>query len=414
MFRGIDLLPVRLGREWYQTSGFKELALLLGVTERSYRKTARYLNRHRRQAQGGTPTNTLRDGAESEGTAVLAFLRTESERLLEQHGFTEEGVPLAESSVLKAPASSPATLPEERIQEARRQVEQQMQKRGMPADQIQEIGSLPKALYEDPQETVNIHLDDVGVKEQKQQRRPAAAGKSPAGEAGESSSPRKRPMVQNTVARVEHQGQGFTLIGESVLAVLKFVLALLLANDLVGRRWLIFTDGQRSLQNGIESFFAWYGGSISLILDWFHLVKKCKEELSLALKGRAVRNRHLKEIVRLLWYGLVHRAGDYVKQIPRGDIKSRASLDRLVGYFDRNRGRIPCYAMRQKLGLPNSSNPVERTNNLVTSNRQKKNGMSWSRGGSLALTALTAVVLNGHIQSWLKQRVIPFAFQQAA
>ena len=45
------------------------------------------------------------------------------------------------------------------------------------------------------------------------------------------------------------------------------------------------------------------------------------------------------------------------------------------------------YAMRSKLGLPNSSNPAERCNNLVTARRQKHHGMSGSEKGSYALTS---------------------------
>jgi hypothetical protein len=103
---------------------------------------------------------------------------------------------------------------------------------------------------------------------------------------------------------------------------------------------------------------------------------------------------------------------EYLRQIPPEDIKRRASLERLAGYFERNRTWIPCYALRARLGLPNSSNPVERSNNLVTASRQKHNGMSWSKPGSQALTALSAVVLNGHTNTWIKRRIIPLAFQQ--
>ena len=63
-----------------------------------------------------------------------------------------------------------------------------------------------------------------------------------------------------------------------------------------------------------------------------------------------------------------------------------------------NRKEIPFYALRSKLKLPNSSNPVKRSNNMVTSEQQKHNGMIWIPNGSYALTALSAVVLNGRIQ----------------
>ena len=37
VFRGLDLLPERTGKQWYQTVGFKEHALMHGVLDRSYR-----------------------------------------------------------------------------------------------------------------------------------------------------------------------------------------------------------------------------------------------------------------------------------------------------------------------------------------------------------------------------------------
>ena len=416
VFSGTTLLPQRQGRQWYQTWGFKELALLLGATQRSYRKTAAYLNRHRRQAVGGTPLNTLRDAAEAEGAAVLNFLENESTRLLKCHGFSEEGTPLSDTAAGNTAKSLPATLSREKVGEAWRKVEERMQKQQMSISQIQQAAQQREAVYEDPAETVNIHVDDVCVKEQKEQRgndhRSEAAGTSPSpGEDASAKVERKRPMAYNTVARIEREGQGFTLTGRSVLGVLRYVLAFILQNRLLGQRWLFFTDGQRSLQNSIVTFFAWHRW-MSLILDWFHVGKKCREELSLALKGREIRNRHLKQITRLLWYGLVSEAVEYLRNIPPGDIKSQASLERLAGYFERNRTWIPSYALRASLELPNSSNPVERTNNLVTASRQKKNGMSWSEPGSQALTALSAVVLNGHATPWIRCRKIPFAFQQ--
>jgi hypothetical protein len=46
----------------------------------------------------------------------------------------------------------------------------------------------------------------------------------------------------------------------------------------------------------------------------------------------------------------------------------------------------------------------------VTARRQKHNGMSWSKAGSHALTALNAVVLNGGVQRWVRQREIALEF----
>jgi hypothetical protein len=94
--------------------------------------------------------------------------------------------------------------------------------------------------------------------------------------------------------------------------------------------------------------------------------------------------------------------------IPKEDIKDSKAIERLIGYLERNRKWIPCYAMRSKLKLPNSSNPVERCNNLVTANRQKHHGMRWSENGSYALTALNAVTANNATKQWVEDRIIPF------
>jgi hypothetical protein len=115
-----------------------------------------------------------------------------------------------------------------------------------------------------------------------------------------------------------------------------------------------------------------------------------------------------------VWFGLLGRAIAYSRAIPNTAIKDTQSLEQLVGYLERNRPWIPFYALRRQLGLPNSSNPVERSNNLVTAARQKNHGMSWSTEGSQALTALNTVVCNGYVHAWLKERLIPFRFPEPA
>ena len=96
--------------------------------------------------------------------------------------------------------------------------------------------------------------------------------------------------------------------------------------------------------------------------------------------------------------------------MPATDFKDDQVIARLTAYLERNRQWIPCYAMRSKLGLPNSSNPAERCNNLVTARRQKHHGMSWSEQGSYALTSLAAVTLNNATQQWIENRTIPFTW----
>jgi hypothetical protein len=215
------------------------------------------------------------------------------------------------------------------------------------------------------------------------------------------------------VARIEPAGRGFTFSGSSRHQVLGLVLAFLLSNGLVARRWLFFTDGQRSLPNTIAGFFAWHGAA-SLLLDWYPVVKQFREELSLACTGRGIRTRHVQALLQLLGFGLLDRAIDYLQAVPASELKNHQPIERRIGYLERNRNAMPCYALRRQLRLPNSSNPVERRNNLVTARRQKHNGMSWSKAGSHALTALNAVVLNGGVQRWVRQREIALEFVSKA
>ena len=185
------------------------------------------------------------------------------------------------------------------------------------------------------------------------------------------------------------------------------VIAFLLHNALLPNKLMVFLDGQRSLHGAVLNALSWWG-SLQLILDWYHLEEKCKKQLSLALNNRQVRNQILEKLLNWLWHGLVSRAMEYLKKIAPIHIKNREALEKLMGYFERNRGYIPCYSVRKKLGLRNSSNIGEKSNDLLVSDRQKHNGMSWSKQGSASLAAITALVRNQEFHRWVTTEDIDF------
>ncbi len=76
-------------------------------------------------------------------------------------------------------------------------------------------------------------------------------------------------------------------------------------------------------------------------------------------------------------------------------------IDELLRYIEKHREHIPPYALRAELGLRNSSNRVEKANDLVVAQRQKHNGMSWSLSGSGALAQITALMMNDELHPWL-------------
>jgi hypothetical protein len=196
------------------------------------------------------------------------------------------------------------------------------------------------------------------------------------------------------------------------VSVLRLVLAFLLHNHLLSHNLIFFVDGHRTLYTAILAAFSWFP-SFQIILDWYHLQKRCQEQLSLALKGRALRNALLQQVLPCLWHGWVDRAIALLQAVEPAQIKDQAALETLMGYLQRNRPYLPCYAVRKRLGLRNSSNLGEKANDLIVSDRQKHNGMSWSKPGSVALATVTALVRNREYKRWFQTGTLSFTFSPA-
>jgi hypothetical protein len=47
-------------------------------------------------------------------------------------------------------------------------------------------------------------------------------------------------------------------------------------------------------------------------------------------------------------------------------------------------------------------------NDIAVSNRQKKNGMSWIKKGSLSLATLTTLKINNEYQDWFRNKEVKF------
>lgn len=382
-----DFFSPLQGEEKYQTEGFKEIALIYGTSEESFRKTSALLNRIRYQGEGGTPFRTVRDATEHEGNRLQDYLDQKASTIFQSNGFTSAGYPATVVSEA-IPHDSPV-LAEEDIAKI-------LGHDDVLADFKTELCSNPVA-YEDAKNTVNISIDDVGAKKQKEYREP------------KSSDPplkRNRAYVQNTVIHVEKGGQSYILNGDGVLCVLRLLLAFLLHNDLLSCKLMFFVDGH-SLYSTVLQFFPWHQ-NLSVILDWYHLQKKCKELLSMAMKGRDLRNAVLEKLMPLLWHGLVDQAIMYLKSLPECEIKNDEERLHLMRYLAKNRPMIPVYAIRRELGLRNSSNRGEKANDLIVADRQKHNGMSWSKSGSVSLASVTALKQNQEYTQWFREREIAF------
>jgi len=380
--------------ERYQTTGFKEIAFIHGVTEQSYAKTAVLINRIRHQ-EGATSSTTLQASAEREGQQVLACLDRTTTAILHREGFDETGQPLT-----RKPHWSHDT-----VVLSATHVKETLDACDLTMDERMEVAHNP-VCYEDPTKTVNISVDDVVVKQQKLHRTaPDEEEKMVQDEAG------GRKYVHNTVAHLQHQEHSYCITGQGVPAVLRILLGYLLTNGFLGHRLQFFVDGQKTLHAAILRAFAWLN-NIGLLLDWYHLKDKCARQLSLAMTGTVLRNEALAKVLTLLWYGRVNSAVTFLRNLPTGHLKKPDEIRILIGYLERNRPYIPCYEVRKRLGLRNSSNIGEKMNDLLVSNRQKHKGMSWSATGSSAIATLEALKRNHEYQHWFEYHEI--VLKQAA
>ena len=239
-----------------------------------------------------------------------------------------------------------------------------------------------------PSKCVYISIDDIGVKHQKDSRKEGSV--------------RSYKFVENTVAHIQYGDKSHVLTGIGMLNVFKSVLAFLLVNNLLSRELVFMTDGANDLKGYISSVFNFH--PYTVILDWFHLKKRCQERLSQSIRGKDKRNIVLEKLLRYLWVGDVPGATSYLTCIEHGDIKNQKWFDDLLAYLDRKKYAITCYALRAKLDLRNSSNPVEKANDLLIAQRQKHNGMSWSPIGSGSLAALQMIYLNQQQNLWFRKK----------
>ncbi|NDY73820.1 hypothetical protein DO021_11490 [Desulfobacter hydrogenophilus] len=213
--------------------------------------------------------------------------------------------------------------------------------------------------------------------------------------------------MHDTVTHIEFGDKKYVLTGDCTKTCLWLLNAFLSYNSLFGKRLQIFTDGHKALNAGILKHFAWYE-NMQIILDWFHLHKKFKEQLSLTMKGRVLRNTTLGKIMPLLWHGLTNEAISYLENIPSSEIKNYEYIRKLVDYLNRNKSNIPNYDLRKRLKLRNSSNVGKKINDLIVSNRQKKNGMSWVKKGSLNLAIITSLKINDKFKKWFQDKEVDF------
>jgi hypothetical protein len=149
------------------------------------------------------------------------------------------------------------------------------------------------------------------------------------------------------------------------------------------------TDGARSLRLMLEELF---GASVRVILDWYHLAKRTYQLLSMVAYSSKQREQIQKRVLSLLWRGNVGQALSFLGGV---EARRQKALEELVGYLQKHASEIIDYERRAKAGKAIGSGRMEKALDRAVGARQKRKGISWSEGGSGALSLLKVVELNG-------------------
>ncbi|MDR1320114.1 MAG: hypothetical protein LBK56_01635 [Gracilibacteraceae bacterium] len=362
----------------------------------SYRRAADMMNTVlHRTADEAIKVRTLADFIEDYGNGIGSHMKTLAADILKANQFDAETLAPEDTAAFKASiASEPrevrteAAMAEvcEKVKEINSQREPRAQ---IKRDDLVSAVELPttRCCY--------ASVDDIGVKHQKETRKNRGS--------------KTGRYVENTVIHVQADGLCYHLTAVGMKNAFAALMAFLLNNHLMENRRLVFlADGARNILNHIETLFPFCERSV--ILDWYHLKKKCKELISSSVKGTKEEKKVIiQDVLRMLWVGNVDETVEYLNSLEHKSIKSRYWLGELTGYLERKRPQIACYALRDSFGLRNSSNRVEKNNDLLVAQRQKHNGMSWSREGSGALAAINMVLLNKEAEQWLYTRTLSFS-----
>ena len=169
------------------------------------------------------------------------------------------------------------------------------------------------------------------------------------------------------------------------------------------RRLLVLGDGAawiRTWFEGLEWSFK------AMIVCWWHLRKRCYEQMSSAGGPKDRRRALEKELLGRLWEGEVDAAVELLKGALEW-VRNPAAVEELIGYLEKRRAYLPDYQQRQRAGLWIASTRVEKFNDWAVSGRCKHQGMSWSPQGVLALAALEAARRNGELDRWRQDRELP-------
>lgn len=369
-------------------SMFLELSTML-----SFRNVSDTRNRFlHKDPEHEVKVSTLEGRVELQGKALTTSYMEKAASILESHNIDAQSGIIDSNSPIAVSVRN-ATLPDVLSEKSVRQLITDYN-RDRDTDTKLKYGSVTSMIEACAEDCCYISIDDIGVRFQKEERN--------------NTYKKKQKFIENTVIHIQKGELQYTITAIGMKNAFMQLVAFLLVNNLMeGCRLVFLTDGANCIRENIETFFGFRQHTI--ILDWLHLEKKCNEYLCMAVKGKKEEKDTIKqEFAAILWTGRMDKAIKYLNNIKKANIKNDNKLDELRGYLNRKSPYLTCYALRHQLGLRTSSNRVEKANDIVVANRQKHNGMAWSKTGSGALAIITAAKVNGELTNWIATGMVNF------
>jgi len=408
-------LPEKSPKEMPMSLSMQELALTFSAEGASFRKSQNAINRALRRS-ADLKLKTYTDYVQRVGDRMAIGAEAAAKRILEKNGLNPETAQPETGVEEKAEPNMELLAKAEAMAEG-------INKHREEGEKIA-LSELDMKTIPFSGQQIEVSIDNVLSAKQKDERPSAGAASDAWPEASEAKK-RKRLIKRyerrgatapasfkmkpkegkqwtiNTVMHVQAGGMEHISTGLSYAGALKELTALLAAKELLGSPLSIYYDGEAAIKNAVNQVFGWKA-NLSMLLDWHHLEDKVSAKLSSAMNNKDARNKKASEINSLLWFGLVEQAIDTIRAIDPKQVKNPKAAEELIAYLEKHREEIPCYIIKKKLGMRNSSNRGEKANDIVVSNRQKKGGMAWSPEGSAALAAISAALWNGDLMSFLQ------------
>ena len=202
--------------------------------------------------------------------------------------------------------------------------------------------------------------------------------------------------------------EGIRYLSGNPEAVLKQLYILLLLCGGFSKKLTLLGDGARWIAGFFTERLASWNAS-EMILDWYHLAKKCSELTSMICRGLVAKKKLSGTLLYYIWQG----KGEFalsILQDYRPQAKNVEALDTLIAYLTTRLSFLPDYKERRKNRQFIGSGFAEKANDLIVSRRQKHQGMHWSQDVSDGLAALRTLVLNqGWDLYWQQFQVLPLA-----